>query len=380
MSSTGNSPPEATGPADVPQPGPPSTTALRKGWTTGCCAALAAKAAVTALFYGGFPDRVSFRLPGGERPAFQPVGARQGRDWAECGIVKDAGDDPDVTHGATIVARVSRGATGSGITFRAGPGVGTVTLPGLPVPEGEPAINPVPRRMIREAVLEAVPEHARPPDLAVTLSVPGGETLAQRTWNPRLGIVGGISILGTTGIVRPFSCAAWIASIQRGIDVAAARGRPHVIAATGSTSERAARERHGLEETDCLDMGDFVGGTLKYLRRHPIPQLTLAGGIAKFTKLSLGALDLHSKRSQVDFRKLGIWLEGQGLPADGVENANTVLEVYTRLGRPFAERVAKRAQERALSVLGGAPIEVEVLLCDRSGAVLAIERFRTASP
>ena len=294
--------------------------------------------------------------------------------------MKDAGDDPDVTHGATIVARVSRGATGSGITFRAGPGVGTVTLPGLPVPVGEPAINPVPRRMIREAMLEAVPEHAQPPDLAVTLSVPGGETLAQRTWNPRLGIVGGLSILGTTGIVRPFSCAAWIASIQRGIDVAAARGRPHVIAATGSTSERAARERHGLEETDCLDMGDFVGGTLKYLRRHPIPRLTLAGGIAKFTKLSLGALDLHSKRSQVDFRKLGIWLEGQGLPADGVEGANTVLEVYTQLGEPFAERVAKRAQERALSVLGGAPIEVEVLVCDRSGVVLAIEQFRTASP
>ena len=175
-----------------------------------------------ALLRSDFPSHVSFRLPGGQTPEFEPVRKRRGNGWAECGIIKDAGDDPDVTHGATIVARVSRGTPGNGVALRAGPGVGMVTLPGLPVPVGEPAINPVPRKMIRQAVKEASLSSAIEPDLVVTLSVPGGEDLALRTWNPRLGIVGGISILGTTGIVRPFSCSAWIASIHRGIDVAAA--------------------------------------------------------------------------------------------------------------------------------------------------------------
>ena len=380
MSSTGNSSPDSRSEVDRREQGARAEPVLRRGWTTGCCAALAAKAATVALFTGRFPDRVSFRLPGGQKPEFEPVKKRTGRGWAECGIIKDAGDDPDVTHGATIVARVSRGAKGSGISYFAGPGVGVVTLPGLPLAVGEPAINPAPRQMIRRAVQEAVPDLPGTPDLGVTLSVPGGEALAVQTWNPRLGILGGLSILGTTGIVRPFSCAAWIASIHRGIDVAAARGRPHVIAATGSMSERAARQRHGLEETDCLDMGDFVGGTLKYLRRQPIPRLTLAGGIAKFTKLALGAMDLHSGRSQVDFGELQSWLNQQGLPAQGVDCANTVLEVYRSLGKPFARRVAERAQEQALSVLRDAPIEVEVMVCDREGGVLATEPFRTGSP
>ncbi len=379
MSSTGSSPPEA-GPSERPGEGTRAEAGLRKGWTTGCCAALAAKASTAALFTGEFPKRVSIRLPGGEEPVFPPTCQRQGPGWAECGIVKDAGDDPDVTHGATVVARVSRGPPGSGVTFCAGPGVGTVTLPGLPVAVGEPAINPAPRRMILEAIRSVAPDASHPPDLTVILSVPGGEELALRTWNPRLGIVGGLSILGTTGIVRPFSCSAWIASIRRGIDVAVARGRPHVIAATGNMSERAARDRHGLAETDCLDMGDFVGGTLGYLRRHPVPRLTLAGGIAKFTKLAQGARDLHSKRSRVDFPELRRWLENQGVRADGVEGANTVLEAYGLLGEPFARCVARRAQEEALAALGGAPVEVEVLVCDRSGNVLAVEDFRRAGP
>ena len=357
-----------------------SATSLRKGWTTGCCAALAAKAAAIALHTGSFPERVSFRLPGGQVPEFPTVRKRYGGDWAECGIVKDAGDDPDVTHGAMIIARIARGAPGTGVVFRAGPGVGTVTLPGLPLPQGEPAINPVPRKMIRAALQEASPGCTEPLDLVVTISVPGGERLARQTWNPRLGILGGLSILGTTGIVRPFSCAAWIASIQRGIDVAEARGRPHVIAATGSMSEHAARERHGLMETDCLDMGDFVGGTLRYLRRHPIPRLTLAGGIAKFTKLAMGALDLHSKRSRVEFGELRVWLEAHGVPAGGVEGANTVLEVYRTLRDPFSRLVARQAKLKALQVLDGAPIQVEVLVCDREGSVLAIEDFRGELP
>jgi cobalt-precorrin-5B (C1)-methyltransferase len=185
---------------------------LRRGWTTGTCAAAAAKAAFFALVTGDFPDPVEVTLPRGERPSFALALTRKDDDSATAGIVKDAGDDPDVTHGALILATVRAGAPGSGVTFRAGEGVGTVTRAGLPVPPGEPAINPVPRRMIRDAVAEVAAMAGCAIDAAVELSIPGGEVLAARTLNGRLGIVGGLSILGTTGIVVPYSCSAWIYS------------------------------------------------------------------------------------------------------------------------------------------------------------------------
>src|SRR5690606_16010735 len=152
--------------------------------------------------------------------------------WATAGVIKDAGDDPDVTHGALVLATVRFGAPGSGVTFRAGEGVGTVTKPGLPLPVGEPAINPAPRAMITGAVSRLAAEHGAAGDVEVTIAIPGGAALAQRTWNPRLGIVGGLSILGTTGVVHPYSCSAWIASIHRGIDVCRANGITHAAACT----------------------------------------------------------------------------------------------------------------------------------------------------
>ncbi|MGO4816002.1 cobalt-precorrin-5B (C(1))-methyltransferase CbiD, partial [Cupriavidus sp. 2MCAB6] len=181
-------------------------------------------------------------------------------------------------------------APGAGIVFRAGEGVGTVTLPGLPLPVGEPAINPMPREMIRQALTEVIAATGGPRDVSVTIAIPGGEALAGKTMNPRLGIVGGLSILGTTGIVIPFSCAAWIHSIHRGIDVARATGLTHVAGATGSTSEAAIRRLHGLSEQALIDMGDFAGGMLKYLRRHPVHRVTVAGGFAKMVKLGQGML------------------------------------------------------------------------------------------
>ena len=165
---------------------------LRRGWTTGACATAATKAAYTALLTGGFPDPVRIRLPKGEEPAFALARERLADGWAMAGIVKDAGDDPDVTHGATIVATVRRGPANSGVTFRAGEGVGTVTLAGLPVPPGEPAINPVPRRMMTEVVVDLALMHGDSGDVVIEVSIPGGEALAARTWNPRLGILGGL--------------------------------------------------------------------------------------------------------------------------------------------------------------------------------------------
>ncbi|MEM8697627.1 MAG: cobalt-precorrin-5B (C(1))-methyltransferase, partial [Pseudomonadota bacterium] len=273
-------------------------TKLRRGWTTGACATAAAVGAAHALRDGTGPAEVTLTLPRGEEPCFELVDRSNGPGWAEAGVVKDAGDDPDVTHGVTVLTRVASGAPG--LRFHAGDGVGTVTKPGLPIGVGEPAINPVPRQMIA-AVLEEI---LGSPAYDVTVSVPGGAEIATRTWNGRLGIVGGLSILGTTGVVRPFSCAAWIASIHRGIDVARANGLGHVVGATGATSECAAAEIYDLPEIAFLDMGDFAGGLLKYLRQHPVARLTLAGGIGKLAKLAQGEMDLHSARSQVDIARL----------------------------------------------------------------------------
>ena len=343
---------------------PPPT--LRRGWTTGACATAATKGALIRLWGGAFPDRVGLVLPRGETPDFALVDEAAGPGWAECGVVKDAGDDPDVTHGATIRARVRE--AGTGVSFRAGEGVGRVTRPGLPVPVGAPAINPVPRAMMAAEVAALAARYGRPGNIEITLSVPGGAALAEKTWNPRLGILGGISILGTTGVVRPFSCAAWIASIHRGIDVARAGGLSHVAAATGATSEAAVKALYGLPDHALLDMGDFAGGLLKYLARHPVPRLTISGGIGKLVKLGQGARDLHSARSQVDFDRLGDLALAAGL-AD-VRRAGTALEALTLAGPGLAGAVAGTARATALAILAGAPVAVEVIVVDRAGRII----------
>jgi len=346
-------------------------TPLRHGWTTGACATAAAKAAYTALLTGAFPDPVEIVLPRGERPSFALARTALDGDAATAGVIKDAGDDPDVTHGALVLATVRPGPPGGGVAFRAGPGVGTVTKPGLPLPPGEPAINPVPRRMIAAAVAEVAAAFGGSGDVVVEISIPGGAELAARTWNPRLGIVGGLSILGTTGVVVPFSCSAWIHSIQRGVDVARAAGLRHVAGCTGSTSEAAVQRLHALEEQALLDMGDFAGGLLKYLRRHPLPRLTIAGGFAKITKLAQGAMDLHSGRSEVDFDWLADRLEECGADPGRVaaaRTANTAKQVLdSAIGLPLADHVAAEARRVALSVLDGAPVTVDVLVVDRAG-------------
>ncbi|MBP2232057.1 cobalt-precorrin-5B (C1)-methyltransferase [Azospirillum agricola] len=353
---------------------------MRRGWTTGTCATAAATAATAALFGGEFPDPVTVMLPGGQTPAFALAWTARGEGgdgpWAAAGVVKDAGDDPDVTHGALVRARVWRGPAGSGVAFRAGPGVGTVTLPGLPLPVGEPAINPVPRAMIRAAVTAVAEAAGRPADLVVEIGVENGEILARRTMNGRLGILGGLSILGTTGIVVPYSCAAWIASIQRGIDVARAAGLTHVAACTGDVSEKAATARHGFSEQALIDMGDFAGGTLKYLRRHPVARLTLCGGFAKFGKLARGLMDLHSKRGGVDLDWLAERLAELGAGpelvarARGANTAAHALGMAQAAGLPLGDRVAELARKAALDTLEGAPVAVEVLVTDRQGHIV----------
>ncbi len=340
---------------------------LRRGWTTGACAAAATKAALQRLWGGDFPREVIITLPRGETPRFAVTHTRAEAAWAEAGVLKDAGDDPDVTHGALIVAHVA--ASNDGVVFRAGEGVGVVTKHGLPIPPGEPAINPVPRQMIRKVIGECASVYGRETDVSVTVSIPGGAELARKTWNPRLGIEGGLSILGTTGIVRPFSCAAWIASIHRGIDVARASGLDHVAGCTGSTSERAVQAFHGLSDHAMIDMGDFAGGMLKYLRTHPVRRLSVGGGIGKITKLAQGAMDLHSSRSQVDFERLAMEF---GSPA--AASAGTASHAADIIGPEMTRRIGQMAWERVSHTLGGAGIEVDVIVVDRAGEILARSR------
>jgi len=339
---------------------------LRRGWTTGACATAATKAALQRLWGGAFAQTVTITLPKGEQPTFALAHTDAGPDWAEAGIIKDAGDDPDVTHGALIIVRVTRAditQAGSGVSFHAGKGVGTITKAGLPIGVGEPAINPVPRAMMDEIVAEAAAIFGQTPDIAITVSIRDGETIAAKTWNPRLGIVGGLSVLGTTGIVRPFSCAAWIASIHRGIDVARAAGLAHVAGCTGSTSERIVQNLYQLPDHAMLDMGDFAGGLLKYLVKHPLDRVTIGGGIGKLTKLAQGAIDLHSGRSQVDFDVLAAWAQNPRLA-----QCNTALEAVT-LHPQLAQIVADRAVAQ-LDVRFGGPA-YDVVVIDRAGVVLA---------
>ncbi len=356
---------------------------LRRGWTTGACATAATKAALTALLTGEFPDPVMIVLPKGEAPGFAL--ARESCDGtiARAAIVKDAGDDPDVTHGAVVWSTVRLLPQGSGIVFKAGDGVGMVTKSGLPIARGEPAINPVPRQMMRAVVEEICAKHGLAADVEITIGVENGAELALKTWNPRLGIVGGLSILGTTGIVHPFSCAAWIHSIHRGIDVARAEGLTRVIAATGSASEDTAQALYHLPEIALIDMGDFAGGMLKYLRVNPVPALTLAGGFAKLAKLANGALDLHSGRSQVDMAFLADCVERLAGKGGGVEtekirssvlaanSALDVLEITKHLAVDLPLEIARLAHGTAVATLKNAPVRVEILVCARDGRVLA---------
>jgi cobalt-precorrin-5B (C1)-methyltransferase len=349
---------------------------LKRGWTTGTCATAATRAAYEALVTGECPDPVEVQLPNGARISFAVAVFETFDGGATAGIVKDAGDDPDVTHGALIKATVRAGAPGSGVTFIAGEGVGTVTKPGLPVPPGEPAINPVPREMIRTAIREVMERFGASGDVIVELSIPGGAALAAKTLNARLGIVGGLSILGTTGIVVPYSCAAWIHSIHRGIDVARASGFTHIAGSTGSTSEMAVQKLYGLSETALIDMGDFVGGMLKYAKRHPVPRITIAGGFAKMTKLGQGLLDLHSKSGNVDRIWLSELLREADAPADLIKlchDANTallVLQEAEKRGIPIGRFVAKAAWKTAAQVLDGSDIALDVAVFDREGRVV----------
>jgi cobalt-precorrin-5B (C1)-methyltransferase len=272
---------------------------LRTGWTTGTCAAAAAKAAAAALLSGRPQRRVEVGLPGSARRVAFPVAAcALGDGWAEAVVVKDAGDDPDVTNGARLTVRLSFRAD-PGLRLAGGEGVGTVTRPGLGLEVGGPAINPVPRRQIAAAVGEVVDLTVR--GALAVISVPGGDRMARKTTNARLGVVGGISVLGTTGIVRPFSTAAWRASVEQAIDVIAAGGLGTVVLSTGGRTERAAMRLYpDLDEVCFVEVGDFTGHALRRAVARDLDRCAFVGMAGKLAKLGAGVMMTHWTRSRVD--------------------------------------------------------------------------------
>jgi len=305
---------------------------LRTGWTTGTCAAAAAKAAAEALVSGEAQEEVEIQLPrkGEEkRVRFAVERCAVGEAWAEAVVVKDAGDDPDVTHGAHLTARVSW-REGVGIELDRGEGVGAVTKPGLGLTVGGPAINDVPRRMISYSIEEVLDPEER--GVLVVISVPHGQEMAEKTTNPRLGIVGGISILGTTGIVRPFSTASWRASVGQAVNVIGAQGYNTLVLSTGGLTEKAAmRLLPDLEEVCFIEVGDFTGHALKGAIKNNVERVFFVGMVGKLTKLAAGIMMTHWTRSKVDNDLLAdITAKTGGDPelVEEMKRANTARHAY----------------------------------------------------
>jgi cobalt-precorrin-5B (C1)-methyltransferase len=318
---------------DLPRTAKVRPQALRTGWTTGTCASAAAKAAVTALRDQAGQDSVEVALPSGFRVTFPVDSCAYDPVQATAVVVKDAGDDPDVTHGAHLTARVGW-RTAPGVGLEGGEGVGVVTKPGLGLDVGEPAITATPRAMIVAAVGEAVGDafDLTAAGVQVVISVPGGERMARKTTNARLGILGGISILGTTGIVRPFSTASWRASVEQAVSVMAAQGERTLVLCTGGRTERGAMALlPDLPEVCFVEVGDFTGAALRRAMEVGLTRLVFVGMAGKLAKLAAGVLMTHYTRSKVDLGLLGEVTTAGGGPSElaaRVAAANTGRHAY----------------------------------------------------
>lgn len=352
------------------------STPLRTGLTTGTCATACCLTAAQYLLQPSLIDKqpsriVSVTLPRGRTVELEVSIEASELTQVIVSTVKDAGDDPDVTHGALISAAL-RLRTSAEHLFKAGVGVGTVTREGLLLAVGEPAINPMPRQMIITHLNALAKASGYSGGFEIILGVKNGEAIAQKTMNPRLGIIGGLSILGTTGIVRPFSCAAWVASIFQGIDVARANGITHIAASTGNSSEQAIQARYELSDMALIEMGDFVGAVLKHLKKNPVAKLSLCAGFGKLTKLAQGHMDLNSRASAINLEFLAAVAEELGGTSALVENikvANTSIEALALCNKdaiPLAREMCVRALQVVKSKLPQSVL-AEVYAIDRRG-------------
>jgi cobalt-precorrin-5B (C1)-methyltransferase len=379
---------------------------LRSGYTTGACAAAAAKAAASLLLVsinvgtsagasGRSPlHKVEIPFPDGSRVTFSvhDAGIRNQESSAWASVIKDAGDDPDVTNGTEIVAEatiINANNVGARravplLVIKGGIGVGTVTKPGLPIPIGEPAINPVPSRMIEEAVLEAVDNcrgtACRAPTIEITISVPEGEVLAKKTLNHRLGIVGGISILGTTGIVKPVSTEAWTATISSSMDVAKAMGLNEAVLSAGRTSEKSHMKKYGLPEESYVLMGDYLEYSLKEAVKKGFKKIHLCAQWAKMVKIAMATPQTHVRFGAIDVRKAVAFLNSLGVAVPERQEFNTAREIFEYIQSKYnagtagaycnkpLQKVCNAAKKYATSITKGVP--VETFLVSYSGEII----------
>ena len=394
---------------------------LRSGLTTGSCATACTVAAARYLLAGEQLDSVEITLPKGKLVSMPITRLERDTDSATASTIKDGGDDPDATHGARVYVQlrlqdretalqhaqadlptgkvaISRNTQAletvkpdqstlptaelNPVVFKAGEGVGTATRVGIVIPVGQPAINPVPRKMIREHLRELAKHFNYDGGFEVTVGVEDGEKVAVKTMNGRLGIVGGISILGTTGIVRPFSCAAYIASIHQGIDVSRANNAGHIAACTGNSSETFIQSQYDLPEMALIEMGDFVGAVLKYLRHHPVERLSICGGFGKLSKLAMGHLDLHSRVSSIDFDYLAKCAQSLGADEElqqQIRQANTsiqALNLCQAQGIDLASKICADALTVAKKTVKQ-NIPMEVWAVNRAGEQVGLAQDET---
>ncbi len=363
-----------TSPREKTAPRKKEGVELRRGFTTGSCAAAAAKAAAYVLINEQGLETVDITLPGGQRADFKVHRFKYENDTALACVIKDAGDDPDITGGAEICCEVRFYTKGFGVVVKGGQGIGTVTKPGLTVPVGQPAINPVPMKMIKDELAKALRDTDCPLGLEATIFVPRGEELAKKTLNQRLGVIGGISILGTTGIVEPISTKAWTDTVIASMSVARACGVTHVVLTPGRTSEAAAMNVLKLPQEAFVQMGDHVGFSLAEARKRGFAKVTIVGQFGKLVKIAMGATRTHVRDSSLELgflADLALELGLQKKKVDSIRTGNTAREVFLDLyktagGKELFDRIREMVGNTAREILGG-KIDFECLMMDYEG-------------
>ncbi|KAF3982272.1 MAG: cobalt-precorrin-5B (C(1))-methyltransferase [Methylococcales symbiont of Hymedesmia sp. n. MRB-2018] len=351
----------------------------RKGFTTGACSAAAARAAAIGLLTGQVPEQIESLLPNGQRVKFDVTEGLSSPSIAHAVVIKDAGDDPDCTHQAHLTVDIEYlPEQAERIILTAGKGVGTITMRGLGLEVGGPAINPVPRQNIEDNIREIASELLREQGLKITISVPDGEKMAKKTLNDRLGIIDGISILGTTGIVHPYSTAAFRASVVQGVEVAARQQLDTVVLTTGGRTEKfTIRELPKLEPACFVQMGDFLGPALDAARDSGIAHIIIGGMVGKITKMAQGEIITHARRNPVNTQLLADIAASIGAKAeicqaisDG-ETARFAGECMQELGLSdvFYQALSKRVVN-TLQARYPKTFKYTILICDFDGEKL----------
>jgi len=352
--------------------------ALRTGYTTGTTATAATKGALYALITGEHADHVVVSLPKGKTATLKIKWTKvEGAGKVTCVAVKDGGDDPDVTHGAEICSTVSFNKNAGTINIDGGTGVGRVTKPGLGLDMGRAAINPTPMKMLDQAVREVMQDQLKKRGVDIVISVPTGEEIAKKTDNPRLGIMGGISILGTTGIVLPYSTASFAASIRQSLDVAIAMGAGDtVVLTTGGRSEDFAKGLFKLPEHSFVQMGDFAGYSIKQCAGKKIGKAVIAGFIGKLTKMAMGVKQTHVAGSHVNMEFMARLAAECGVSAKivqeikGANTARHVSEIIAKNNIPgYFDLVCKKVHEQ-MSEYAKNELEIEVIMFEFDGRVI----------